>query len=169
METEELTAYLSLGSNLGDRKANLCHAVASLVNDYLTNRKMSSYYETEPVGFCEQPWFLNLALEVCTNLSPHELLQRCQQVEQALGRIRSFPDAPRTLDMDILLFGSRMIEDDHLTVPHPRMAARRFVLVPLSEIAPDVVHPVLGKSIQSLLASCPDTSIVRFYSRGDLR
>lgn len=165
---EDLTiAYLFAGSNLGDRKANLERAFASLDEAGATPKRVSSYFETEPVGFRDQAWFLNVAIEVETRFTPSELLETCLAIESAQGRVRTFQDAPRILDLDILLYGDMVINDRRLVVPHPRMEQRRFVLEPLAQIAPDVPHPVLKKSIRSLLESCPDSSMVRLYSPGD--
>jgi 2-amino-4-hydroxy-6-hydroxymethyldihydropteridine diphosphokinase len=100
-------------------------------------------------------------------LTPPELLAACQAIEAAQGRVRSFQDAPRTLDLDILLYGDLMLSDPGLVIPHPRLAKRRFVLEPLARIAPDLLHPVFKKSIRSLLETCPDCSMVRIYSPGD--
>ncbi len=130
--------------------------------------RVSSLFETEPVGFREQPWFLNAVIEVETRLAPAALLGTCQAIESASGRIRTFRNAPRTLDLDILLYGNLMMSDPGLEIPHPRMAERRFVLEPLAQIAPALVHPVLKKTIRSLLEACPDSSAVRICSPGDL-
>ncbi len=162
-----MIAYLSAGSNLGDRKANLKNAFCSLREAGATPARISSYYETEPVGFREQPWFLNAALQVETGLSPFQLLEACQAIERSHGRVRAFKNAPRTLDLDILLYDDLVIDDAQLVIPHPRLAERRFVLEPLAEIAPHVLHPLLMKSIRSLLESCPDPSAVRMHSSGD--
>jgi 2-amino-4-hydroxy-6-hydroxymethyldihydropteridine diphosphokinase len=161
-------AHLSAGSNQGDRKANLERALASLLEAGVWPKQVSSCFETEPVGFLEQPWFLNIAIEVETRFTPSELLEACLAIESAQGRIRSFQDAPRILDLDILLYGDLVLNDRRLVIPHPRMAERRFVLEPLAQIAPNALHPVLKKSIHSLLESCPDSSMVRLYSPGDL-
>ena len=161
------TVYLSIGSNLGDRVANLKQAMESLNELGPILRKVSPLFSTEPVGFRAQPWFLNVALALETRLHPMKLLEHCQQIEQSLGRVRTFRDAPRTLDLDILLFGDLVIDRPDLQIPHPRMTERRFVLEPLARIAPDAVHPVLGKSIRSLLAACPDKSAVLPYMLGD--
>lgn len=161
------TAYMSIGSNLGNRVENLNRAVACLDQLGQTVMEVSPFFSTEPVGFQEQPWFLNVALSLETSLSPMELLKHCQGIEKSLGRIRTFRDAPRTVDLDILLFGDRVIDRPGLQIPHPRMAERRFVLKPLVHIAPDAIHPVLGKNIRSLLAACPDTSAVLPYRLGD--
>jgi 2-amino-4-hydroxy-6-hydroxymethyldihydropteridine diphosphokinase len=160
-------AYISIGSNLGDRAENLNRAVAHLDGSDLTVTEVSPFYSTEPVGFQDQPWFLNAAVSLETDLSPMELLKRCRQIEDTMGRVRTFRDAPRTVDLDILLFGNRIIDRPDLQIPHPRMAERRFVLKPLSRIAPEAIHPVLGKDIRSLLAACPDTSAVLLYRLGD--
>jgi 2-amino-4-hydroxy-6-hydroxymethyldihydropteridine diphosphokinase len=154
------TAYLSAGSNVGDRKLNLEFALTSL-GKRTGMKKISSLFETEPVGYRDQPWFLNLAVEIETVMNPSELLHLCQEIETACGRIRPFPNAPRTLDLDILLFEDIVLNEKDLVIPHPRLSERRFVLEPLAQIAPGVVHPVLKKSIRSLLAECPDDSEVR--------
>ena len=153
-------AYISAGSNIGDRKASLESALTSLARQ-CDVKKVSSYFETEPVGYLDQPWFLNIAVAIETHLSPSELLHACKTIEESCGRIRTFPNAPRTLDVDILIYGDVVMNEPDLIIPHPRLAERRFVLVPLAEIARDVIHPVLKKSIQSLLDACPDTSEVR--------
>jgi 2-amino-4-hydroxy-6-hydroxymethyldihydropteridine diphosphokinase len=155
-------AYISAGSNLGDRRANLDYALESLKQGG-SIIKVSSYFETEPVGLLDQPWFLNLAVELETLLQPSELLLLCQSIEASRGRIRTIPNAPRILDLDILLWGDSVIGDENLIIPHPRLSERRFVLVPLAQIAPDILHPVLRKSIRSLLEVCTDTAEVRAW------
>jgi 2-amino-4-hydroxy-6-hydroxymethyldihydropteridine diphosphokinase len=161
--SEVAKAYILAGSNLGDRKASLRFALASLAKGG-TVLKISSFFETEPVGFADQPWFLNLAIALETALPPSELLLMCQKIENSCGRVRTFPNAPRTLDLDILLYGQAVINEPDLVIPHPRLSERRFALEPLAQIAPDFMHPVLKKTIQSLLEACSDHSEVRLTS-----
>ncbi len=156
-------AFLSAGANMGDRKAHLEFALRSLSKGGSV-RQASSIYETEPVGYLDQPWFLNQAIELETDLSARQLLALCQDIESSGGRIRTFRNAPRTLDLDILLYGDSVVGEPDLIIPHPRMAERRFVLVPLAQIAPEFVHPLLKKTIRSLLESCPDASEARLAS-----
>lgn len=123
--------------------------------------RVSSVYDTDPVGFREQGSFLNVVAEVDWEGEPRELLQRCLAVEKAMGRERGERNGPRTLDIDILLCGNRIHREAGLEIPHPRLQERRFVLVPLEEIAPGIVHPLLGLTVRELLARCPDRSGVR--------
>lgn len=153
-------AFVLAGTNLGDREANLEFARRSLA-ERAALKQFSSCFETEPVGFLNQPWFLNQAIELETELTPRELLSFCQDIEASCGRIRTFPNAPRTLDLDILLYGDAVIRQEDLVIPHPRLPERRFALEPLAQIAPEAVHPVLKKSIRILLEACPDSSRVR--------
>jgi len=153
-------AYISAGSNIGDREANLEFAARRL-GEHGKILGLSSFFETEPVGYADQAWFLNQAFELETALTPRELLSLCNEIERDGGRVRTFPNAPRTLDLDILLYGDRIISEPDLVIPHPRMADRRFVLEPLAEIAPDFQHPVEKKTIRELLVLCPDTAAVR--------
>ena len=159
-------AYIALGSNLGDRLANLENGRSALGKAGAHLKRASSLFETEPVGFLDQPWFLNRVLGVETRLSPAELLKCCQKIEIAHGRRRSFQNGPRTLDLDILLYDDIVLDDPELIIPHPRMAERRFVLEPLAEIAPEVYHPVLKKTIRCLLSLCTDPSSVHLYTPG---
>jgi 2-amino-4-hydroxy-6-hydroxymethyldihydropteridine diphosphokinase len=154
------TAHISAGSNVGDRKQNLELALTSL-GKKASVKKVSSFFETEPVGYLNQPWFLNLAIEIETLRTPSELLHLCQEIEASCGRLRTFPNAPRTLDLDILLLEDMVVNQKDLVIPHPRLWERRFVLEPLAQIAPETVHPVLKKSILTLLEECPDQSKVR--------
>jgi 2-amino-4-hydroxy-6-hydroxymethyldihydropteridine diphosphokinase len=156
------TAYLSLGSNLGDRAVNLQRALGDLgVLGKVTRR--SSVYETEPQELTAQPWFLNSVLELETKLEPLELLAGILAIERNMGRVReeSTPKGPRVIDVDILLLGDRVAESPELTVPHPAMHLRRFVLEPLAEIAGEARHPVLRCSIRELLEGLPEGQGVR--------
>ncbi len=135
-------AYLSLGSNLGDRQATLDAALARLeASGHVRIERRSSLYETEPVGYRDQPWFLNQVVEIATTLAPDALLDLARSVEQDLGRVRTTSWGPRTVDIDILLYGTETVATTRLTIPHPQLVHRRFVLVPLLEIAPDLTLP----------------------------
>ena len=143
--------YLGLGSNLGDRAANIARGL-ELLRRVSKDTAVSSIYETTPQGFQSQPPFLNAACRIWTRLDPYQLMAMLRDMETALGQRRAFANAPRTLDIDILLYGRVVLESPGLTIPHPRMAERAFVLMPLAEIAPAVVHPVLKETVRSMLA-----------------
>jgi 2-amino-4-hydroxy-6-hydroxymethyldihydropteridine diphosphokinase len=146
--TELITAYLSLGSNLGNRQENLDRAL-KLLSERMQVIKVSSIYDTEPVGNTGQPRFLNLVCEVHTRLAPEGLLTMLKGLEQKMGRVGRTGE-PRIIDVDILLYGDKVVKTKDLEIPHPRMLERQFVLVPLDEIAPEAVHPVAGKPIKEL-------------------
>jgi 2-amino-4-hydroxy-6-hydroxymethyldihydropteridine diphosphokinase len=152
--------YLSLGSNVGDRAANLEAAIARL-SSLGKVVAVSSFYETEPVGFAAQPWFLNCAVKLDTEKTPEQLLAGILDLEQEMGRLRIQKNGPRTIDIDILLFGDSVIATEGLSIPHPAMYERRFVLEPMVEIAPDVEHPVLKRSVRELRDALPKGQIVR--------
>ena len=155
-------AYVGLGSNLGDRAGHLLLAVRGMLDASLDVIRLSSIYETEPVEYEHQPAFLNMVAELrgSTLPSPEQTLARLLRIEYALGRTRDVRMGPRTIDLDLLIFKDQQIETEFLTVPHPRLATRRFVLVPLNELVPGLVHPVLGKSISELLSQTKDESSV---------
>jgi GTP cyclohydrolase-4 len=144
------TVYLGLGSNLGDRQKNLKRAL-QLLGQYVVVEKVSSVYETEPVGFAQQPKFLNAVCRVSATLSPERLLMVVKEIEMEMGRKPSFRNAPRPIDVDILFYEDEVVNSSGLQIPHPRLAERAFVLVPLAEIAPDLVHPVYLKTVTELL------------------
>ena len=151
-----------MGSNLGDRKSHLDRALEQLPQAGVEVKRLSSVYETEPVGLRAQPWFLNLVVEGETELFPLQLLRRLQSIEIAMGRRRSAASGgPRTIDIDILFYGNFVIESDELIVPHPRLPERRFVLEPLMEIAPGLRHPVRHLTVRELRAATPDRSAVK--------
>ena len=141
--------FLSLGSNLGDRVANLNEAISRLAA-FSEVQTVSSFYETEPVEYTAQPWFLNCAVKIETEKMPKQLLAAVQDLEQQLGRRRAQPKGPRTIDIDILLFGNSIIEAKDLIVPHPAMHQRRFVLEPMAELAGEVRHPVFKQTMREL-------------------
>jgi 2-amino-4-hydroxy-6-hydroxymethyldihydropteridine diphosphokinase len=163
------TTYISAGSNQGEREAHLRRGIELLGQAGVTVNRVSSTFETEPVGYLDQPWFLNVVVEAHTGLTPHELLAVCQHIEGAEGRVRSFRNAPRTLDLDILFYDQLVLQTPDLVIPHPRLQARRFVLEPLADLAPQLLHPVRQEDVRSLLARCPDRSTVRLYPPGDRR
>lgn len=155
--------YLSLGSNIGNRAENLQAAIASLAEAGVRVRRLSSFYETEPVDYLEQAWFLNCVVEGETEVPAPELLRNLREIEARLGSKKLVAKGPRLMDIDILLYGAEAIETPELQVPHPRMHLRRFVLVPLAEIAPETIHPGLKITAAQLLARTEDRSQVRRF------
>lgn len=158
--------FLGLGTNMGDRDANLNEAVRRINENIGTIRKASSLFETEPWGFENENSFLNMTAEVETMLTPSGVLGAILMIETQLGRIRGEKQyTSRLIDIDILFYDDLILDEIALKIPHPLMHKRRFVLVPLNEIAPDFIHPMLKKSIGSLLNSCKDRGSVRLYDR----
>jgi 2-amino-4-hydroxy-6-hydroxymethyldihydropteridine diphosphokinase len=159
-------AYLSLGSNVGDRAAQLRDALTRLSTAGRVVA-VSSFYETEPVEFTQQPWFLNCVVALETAKTPQQLVDAILQIEQEMGRRRTQNKGPRSIDIDILLFGDTIMDSNELTIPHPAMHQRRFVLEPLAEIAPEVQHPVLKKTIRELQDALPEGQAVRRVQRSE--
>ena len=155
--------FLSLGSNIGDRAGNLDAAIAALLGAGVRVRKVSAFYETEPVDYLHQDWFLNCVVEGETELPAGALLPRLREIEMRMGSKKVIAKGPRILDIDILLYGDETIATPELQVPHPRMAQRRFVLIPLVEIAPNVQHPSWHATAAELLAATADTSEVHRF------
>lgn len=155
--------YIGLGSNLGFPEENLCTASTLLENSDLGVYKQSSIYCTEPVGNQKQPWFLNQVVWVESSLKPDKVLSVLKSIEKKMGRIKAIPKGPRIIDLDILLADDLILETRDLSVPHPELHNRRFVLIPLVEIAPHILHPVLNATVSELLEQCSDNSEVKHY------
>ena len=154
------TVFLSLGSNVGDRQENLRAAIAALPAAGVDVKRVSSIYETEPVDLLEQPWFLNCVVHGETTVPAVELLRALREIERRMGSKKLIARGPRLIDIDILLYGQQTIDAPELQVPHPRMQLRRFVLVPLVELAPDIKHPSWSATAAQLLAATEDKSVV---------
>jgi 2-amino-4-hydroxy-6-hydroxymethyldihydropteridine diphosphokinase len=157
--------YLSLGSNIGDRAENL-HTAIDRLGAFGEVVAVSSFYETEPVGFTAQAWFLNCAIALDTEKTPQQLIAGILAIEQQLGRRRGQQKGPRIIDIDILLFGSSLVEEPGLAIPHPAIQERGFVLEPLAEIAPDVRHPIFHRTIRELRDRLPPGPAVRKLRKG---
>jgi 2-amino-4-hydroxy-6-hydroxymethyldihydropteridine diphosphokinase len=165
VESEIITAYIGLGSNLGDRAGNLLLAVRGLMEASFVVHKLSAVYETDPVGVEDHGKFLNMAAEIhASGITPSQMMARMLRIEYLLGRKDKNLKKPRTVDLDLLLFGDQQMETDFITLPHPRMHLRRFVLTPLAEIAPHAIHPVLHKNVQQLLNEVKDNSQVKRWN-----
>lgn len=164
--SETIRAYIGVGSNMGDRFAH-CQAAVDALGRLGATRVVacSRWFETEPVGDIAQAWFLNGAVGIDTALGPHELLTRCRRIEHDRGRdrAREVPGGPRPLDLDILLLGDRVVDTPDLKIPHPRMAERAFVLIPLDDIAPRAIHPVHNATVSALRARLDDRHVVRVF------
>jgi 2-amino-4-hydroxy-6-hydroxymethyldihydropteridine diphosphokinase len=152
--------YLSLGSNVGDRDRNLREAIRALA-EVGRVKAVSSFYETEPVEVVDQAWFLNCAVAMESLVSPERMMAELLRLERKMGRERIHRKGPRTIDIDILMFGERRVDSPELTIPHPAMHGRRFVLAPLAEIAPEARHPVMNRTVRELLAELPERQVVR--------
>lgn len=150
--------YLSLGTNLGNKKENLTHAV-QLLSEKINILKTSSFYETEPVGYKDQPWFMNIVVEGITHLSPEDLLVFTQSIEQAMKRVKTIVNGPRIIDVDILLYEDVKINTETLIIPHPRMTERAFVMYPLFEISPELL--IEGKSLKNIMENFKGEEIKR--------
>ena len=158
------TVFIGIGTNLGDRRKNIEDALRNL-GSFINIRKVSSTYETEPVDYEDQGWFLNLVVCGTTELSPEDLLAKLKETESLMGRTPTFEKGPRVIDLDILLYSDLVFRAADLTIPHPEMHKRSFVLTPLREIAPEVVHPELGKTIADLSADLVQGGQVRIWDR----
>ena len=162
-----VVTYLAIGSNLGNRELYLRNAKLGLQERGIVVVRSASIYETEPKDFPDQPWFLNTVLEARTEFSAQQLLEACLSIERQNQRVRSLPKSARTLDMDIVFYGTSVIREPGLTIPHPRYTERNFVLVPLAEIAPMFVDPESGATMEELRGRSPDSAVVRKVSSGE--
>jgi 2-amino-4-hydroxy-6-hydroxymethyldihydropteridine diphosphokinase len=158
-----ITVYIALGTNVGEREANLLQALRLLPESGVHIRRVSSIYETEPVDYLDQEWFLNMVLEAQTELDAFDLLSSLRLIEARMGSKKAFAKGPRKIDLDILLYGSETIDTPELQVPHPRMLERKFVLIPLAEIAPELRHPSWKSGVGHILAANSDRSAVKKF------
>ena len=165
MDLDNHTVYLALGSNLDDRLGNLKQAVAAL-SPQLEVKTKSRVYETPPWGYTDQPAFLNQALKAITYVEPGPLLKHLKRLEVALGRVPSFQNGPRLIDIDVLFYDDLVLDTPPLILPHPHLHERGFVLMPLNDIAPDLLHPTIRKTVREMLAAC-DTSGITLYEKSD--
>jgi 2-amino-4-hydroxy-6-hydroxymethyldihydropteridine diphosphokinase len=167
MQSDSITAYVSIGSNLGDRAGNILLAVRGLLEAHLEVCRLSAIYETEPAEVEKQEHsnYLNLVAEIrVSNITPDQIMARMLRIEYLLGRKEKFMRKPRTIDLDLLFYGNLQYQTPFLTIPHPRLHQRRFVLVPMAELAPDFIHPVFNKTIRELLEMTEDKSSVKRWS-----
>lgn len=163
MTYPEIT-FLSLGSNLGKRKASIQQALINLTDKGIQVESVSSFYETEPVGDSGHPAYVNIVCRARTALTSREILENCQKIERDLGRKNKGDRQPRSIDIDILFHGDRQVSTSRLTIPHPELGNRNFVLIPLKEICPDFINPVTGKHIDDMIRLCRDSSWVHRLS-----
>jgi 2-amino-4-hydroxy-6-hydroxymethyldihydropteridine diphosphokinase len=158
-----ITVYIALGTNVGEREDNLTQALQLLPESGVRIRRVSSIYETEPVDYLDQEWFLNMVLEAETELDALDLLNALRVIEARMGSRKAFAKGPRKIDLDILLYGNETIDTPELQVPHPRMLERKFVLIPLAEIAPSLRHPSWKSGVAHLLSASTDHSAVKRF------
>jgi len=161
-----MKAFVGIGSNIGDRMGNCLKAI-SMINDVdgCSVIKRSSFYRTEPIGYKDQNWFVNCIILVETKFSPYELLMQLQEIEKSMGREKGIKWGPRLIDLDIIMYDNLIMDNGKLTIPHPLMHKRRFVLIPMNEIAPSVIHPVLNKTIKEILNSLSEDGQAVFLVR----
>ncbi len=153
-------AYISVGSNSGDRMRNI-ERVLNVLKNFFTIKKISSLYETEPVGVVSKEWFVNGVVKLDTDMKVEQFMAKLKQIENSMGRLRNVYGGPIVIDLDILFFGDKMLDHQDLFIPHFRLHKRRFVLVPLVEVEPELIHPSYGKTVSQLLEELPNDKIVK--------